>query len=287
MSRHLAALLPCRKRLHLQHGPIDLVIGADSRSHSRQRRSEVFSAAEHRFATILHELVAELDELRMGTDGRLDRFRSPVAQRMFDATTPFMHDLFITPMAAVAGAVADEVLSVMIDAAELQRAYVNNGGDIAIYLGGPNATYRAAIAGLNGGNIGSVELGGENKTYGLATSGTGGRSLSLGIADSVTALAPSAAAADAAATLIANSVDLSGDHSAIERRPAIEIDPDSDLGERDVVTSCGRLSLHDVERALSRGEARACEFQEKGLVKGAALFLQGQSRVVSMNLALD
>ncbi len=287
MTRHVAALLPCRKRLHLQHGPIDLVIGADSRSNSGRCRKEAFSAAEHRFATILHELVAELDELRRDTNGRLNRFRSPVARRMYDATSSFAHDLFITPMAAVAGAVADEVLSVMIDAADLQRAYVNNGGDIAIYLGGPNATYRAAIAGLDGGNIGSVELGGDDRTYGLATSGKGGRSLSLGIADSVTALAPSAAAADAAATLIANSVDLAGDHSAIERRPAIEIDPDSDLGERDVVTSRGRLRRHDVERALSRGAARACEFQEKGLVAGAALFLQGQSRVVSMNLALN
>ena len=287
MSRHVAALLPCRKRLHLQHGPIDLVIGADSRGNSERCRRVAFSAADHRFATILHELVAELDELRQDTDGRPDRFRSPVARRMFDATSPFAHDLFITPMAAVAGAVADEILSVMIDATNLRRAYVNNGGDIAIYIGGPSAAYRAAIAGLDGGNIGSVELRGENKTYGLATSGTGGRSLSLGIADSVTALAPSAAAADAAATLIANSVDLSGDHPAIERCPAIEVDPDSDLGERNVVTSCGRLCRHDVERALSHGEARACEFQGKGLVTGAALFLQGQSRIVSMNLALN
>ncbi len=287
MSRHVAALLPCRKRLHLQHGPIDLVIGADGRSNSGQGRREAFSAAEHRFATILHELVAELDELRRGADGQSNGFRSPVALRMFDATSPFAHDAFVTPMAAVAGAVADEILSVMIGAIDLQRAYVNNGGDIAIYLGGPRSTYRAAIAGLDCENVGSVELGGDNKTYGLATSGTGGRSLSLGIADSVTVLAPSAAAADAAATLIANSVDLAGDHPAIERRPAIEIDPDSDLGERDVVTSRGRLCRHDVERALSHGEARACEFLKYGHVTGAALFLQGESRIVSMNLALN
>ena len=286
MSRHVAALLPCRKRLHLQHGPIDLVIGADDRSSSGQSRTEAFSAAEHRFATVLHELVAELDELRQGTDGRPNGFRSPVARRMFDATSPFAHDVFVTPMAAVAGAVADEILSAMIDATDLQRAYVNNGGDIAIYLGSPRTTYRAAIAALDCSTIGSVELSGSGKTYGLATSGKGGRSLSLGIADSVTVLASSAATADAAATLVANSVNLAGGHPAIERRPAAEIDPDSDLGARDVVTSCGQLCRHDIELALSHGEAHAREYLTKGLVTGAALFLQGQSRIVNMGLAL-
>lgn len=286
MSRHVAALLPCRKRLHLQHGPIDLVIGADDRSSSGQGRTEAFSAAEHRFATVLHELVAELDELRQDTDGRSNGFRSPVARRMFDATSPFAHDMFVTPMAAVAGAVADEILSAMIGATDLQRAYVNNGGDIAIYLGGARTTYRAAIAALDCSTIGSVELSGSGKTYGLATSGKGGRSLSLGIADSVTVLASSAATADAAATLVANSVNLAGGHPAIERRPAAEIDPDSDLGERDVVTSCGQLCRHDIELALSHGEAHAREYLAKGLVTGAALFLQGQSRIVNMGLAL-
>lgn len=286
MSRHVAALLPCRKRLHLQHGPIDLVIGADDRSSSAQGRTEAFSAAEHRFATLLHELVAELDELRQRTEGQPNGFRSPVARRMFDATSPFAHDVFVTPMAAVAGAVADEILSAMIDAADLQRAYVNNGGDIAIYLGGPGTTYRAAIAALDCSAIGSVELSGSGKTYGLATSGKGGRSLSLGIADSVTVLASSAATADAAATLVANSVNLAGGHPAIERRPAAEIDPDSDLGARDVVTSCGQLCRHDIELALSHGEAHARAYLTKGLVAGAALFLQGQSRIVNMGLAL-
>ena len=41
---------------------------------------------------------------------------------------------YVTAMASVAGAVADEILSVMRDAADLDRIYVNNGGDIALYL---------------------------------------------------------------------------------------------------------------------------------------------------------
>ena len=43
-------------------------------------------------------------------------------------------EYYVTAMASVAGAVADEILSVMRDAAELDRIYVNNGGDIALYL---------------------------------------------------------------------------------------------------------------------------------------------------------
>ena len=66
---------------------------------------------------------------------------------------------------------------------------------------------------------------------GVATSGWRGRSFSLGIADAVTVLAATAAAADAAATIIANAVDLPG-HPAIARRPASELEDDSDLGDR-------------------------------------------------------
>ena len=55
---------------------------------------------------------------------------------------------------------------------------------------------------------------------GIATSGWRGRSFSLGIADAVTVLAATAAEADAAATMIANAVDLPGhpgDHARAGR----------------------------------------------------------------------
>ena len=284
MAQHVAALLPCRQRLHLQHGPIDLIVGADGRSGSDQCRTLAFSAADQRFATMLAELVDELEALRQRTSGLTNRFQGAVARRMAAATAPFAGETFVTPMAAVAGAVADEVLSAMVGASDLERAYVNNGGDIAVYLDGPHARYRAAISGLDGEQIGSLELSGSEQNWGIATSGTGGRSLSLGIADSVTVLASSAAQADAAATLVANSVDLARDHPAVERHPACEIDPDSDLGERRVVTSCKRLGGRDIDDALARGEERARRFLAKGLLAGAALFLQGHSRLVSMNL---
>ena len=89
-------------------------------------------------------------------------------------------------------------------------------------------------------DAGRVAIEAADQVRGIATSGRHGRSLSFGIANSVTVLAKSAAMADTAATLIANAVDLPG-HPAVERRPASSLRDDSDLGERLVVTGVGDL----------------------------------------------
>lgn len=264
----VAALLPGGERLHLQYGPIDLIIGADG------DRSAAFSAAAQRFETVLEELVAELPLLRRAV-GEAPRGR--IARRMYQAVHPH-GGVFVTPMAAVAGAVAEEVLAAMVSAAPLTRAYVNNGGDIALHLTGA-ARFRMAIAGLDNARLGEIDIAAADPVRGVATSGQGGRSLSLGIADSVTVLAGSAAAADVAATLIANAVDLPG-HGAVRRVAARERDPDSDLGDRPVVTHVGPLTTAEVAAALSNGAHVAQDMLKAGLIHAAALFLRGQSRIV-------
>ncbi len=264
MTGPVAAPLP-GGRLHLQHGPIDLVIGADG------AREAAFRAAAARFETVLEELVAELPVLRRAAGPEVT---GPVARRMRAAVLPHAEAVFVTPMAAVAGAVADEVLAAICGAAEPGRAYVNNGGDIALRLA-PDRRFSAAIRGLRGDGLGRVEIGAEDRVGGIATSGRGGRSLSLGIADSVTVLAANAAAADAAATLIANAVDLPG-HPAIRRRPAREIDPESDLGARAVVTGLGPLAPGEVAEALARGQAEAAAMRARGLIRAAFLCLSGE-----------
>jgi ApbE superfamily uncharacterized protein (UPF0280 family) len=187
------------------------------------------------------------------------------------------HPEFITPMAAVAGSVADEVMAAMCAAADLDKAYVNNGGDIAIHLA-PGSEIRAAIAGTGHGFADRLLICADDPVRGIATSGWRGRSFSLGIADAVTVLAKDAAAADAAATLIANAVDLPG-HRAIVRQPANELSPDSDLGDRRVTTAVRPLSADDVARALDSGAAAAEEYRRRGLIVAAALFLAGDTRV--------
>ncbi len=247
------------ERLHLHHGPIDLVIGVEGPA-----RDACFAVAVERFEGLLEQLVEELAALRRPIAENI-YFRGPVAQRMQRAVQPHTH-VFVTPMAAVAGAVADEILAAIVDRHDPPKAYVNNGGDIAIHLRG-KATFRAL------GASGQINITADDPIRGIATSGRRGRSHSLGIADAVTVLAPTAAAADVAATLIANAVDLPG-HLAITRTPACDLSPDSDLGGQLVTTDVGPLSRRDIAQALARGQAIAQKMIDDGLIDDASLALQ-------------
>jgi ApbE superfamily uncharacterized protein (UPF0280 family) len=258
-------------RLHLQDGPIDLIVEAFG-----AEVDAAYRAAAERFVTILDELCAELPLLRSG----VARPEGVVARRMWDSVQPFARDVFITPMAAVAGAVAEEVLGAMTGAARLQRAYVNNGGDIAIALA-PGEALRIGMVDRpdRPSLFGALVVAAEQPVRGIATSGWRGRSFSLGIADAVTVLADTAAMADAAATVIANAVDLPG-HAAIARRPARDLAPDNDLGERLVTVAVGPLTEAEKERALEHG-CRAAEMcLERRLIRAAALHLGGLTRQV-------
>lgn len=257
-------------RLHLQHGPIDLVIDVEG------DRQAAFAAAEARLETVLAELMAEIDLLRLANGKRPT---GKIAQKMWDSIQE--HNGFVTPMAAVAGAVSETILEAMRNASDLRRAYVNNGGDIALHLSG-DATFNVAMAGVDGTGLGRITLSAQDKVRGIATSGQGGRSLSQGIADSVTVLASTASAADVAATLIANAVDLPN-HPAVGRARANQIIEDSDLGERHVVIGVGDLSNSEISSALERGAQRAQEMQNHGLIQAASLHLRGQSKQIEMN----
>jgi ApbE superfamily uncharacterized protein (UPF0280 family) len=267
-----------QRRWHFQHGPIDLVLAGDGPG-----ASAACERAWRRFGTLLEELVAELALLRRPVAAAAG-VRGPVARRMVAACWPH-RDRFITPMAAVAGAVADEVLAAMTDGGSgVSRAYVNNGGDIALHLG-PGATFRVGLvtgdAMRHGHRLaldGEFELAAALPVRGVATSGWRGRSWSLGIADSVTALARDGAAADAAATMIANAVDV--DHPAITRARACDVADDTDLGERLVTTAVGPLPEEAVAEALAHGTAHARAFVARGHVWGAVLALHSRTRVV-------
>jgi len=264
------------RRWHFQHGPIDLVLEAfgDGAGTAVER-------GWRRFETVLEELVAELPTLRRPV-AETAGLAGPVARRMRAACWPF-RERFITPMAAVAGAVADEIVDAM--GAETPRAYVNNGGDIALHLA-PCERLRVGLvadpdrATRHGHRFpldGAFEVDAAMPVRGVATSGWRGRSWSLGIADSVTVLAASGAAADAAATMIANAVDVAS--PAIERRRACDVDDDTDLGERLVTTGVGPLPDEAVATALANGAALAGELGSAGLIWGAVLALQGRFRV--------
>ena len=256
-----------RDRLHLHEGPIDLVLKAWGPG---AREAEARAVA--RFRGMLAELVGELGVLRSAGPWVL---QGSVARVMAAAVDPY-RPAFITPMAAVAGAVAQAVLAAMVDGPGVTRAYVNTGGDIALHLG-LGERFDVAIAARPGWPD-RVTVRATDAVRGIATSGWGGRSQSLGIADAVTVLARTAAMADAAATMIANAVDLPG-HPAVQRRRAVEVKADSDLGARLVTVGMGALTPDEVARALARGQAAAAAYRARGLIEGAALFLQSAVRL--------
>ena len=288
-------------RWHFQHGPIDIVIGAHGEPAAVRQAHE---AAWRRFETVLEELVGELPMLRRAIpcDAPLPPADQPlkgaIARRMWNACVPYRAD-FITPMAAVAGSVAQALIASYVRPG-VDRAWVNNGGDIALYLT-PGQSLRVGLfadlahweAALNQVNRGSggelegdsqcdegiatdaqCEINFEMPVRGIATSGWRGRSFSLGIADSVTVLAQTAAMADAAATSIANAVNVA--HPGIVRRPACDIRDDSDLGEMLVTVDVPRLSGADVRGALRAGQHQAKSLQQRGLIESAVLVCQGQ-----------
>jgi ApbE superfamily uncharacterized protein (UPF0280 family) len=271
------ALLPDGKRLHLQHGPIDLVIEAKG---GEGEVRAAYEAAARRFTGLLDELCEELIELRRAADPIRCPLKGVVARRMHAAVAPFAAEHFITPMAAVAGSVAEEILGAMLRAARLDRAYVNNGGDIALHLtGGEQFTIGLIDRPDHHGVMQTINVEADDPTRGIATSGRHGRSFSLGIADAVTVLAKTASQADAAATIIANAVDLPG-HPAVIRCPANELQPDSDLGTRLVTRDVGALQQSEIDDALRAGVSRAQQLLAAGLIEGAALRLLGETAVV-------
>jgi ApbE superfamily uncharacterized protein (UPF0280 family) len=270
----IAAVLPDGRRRHFQHGPIDLVLEAFGEP------SEVRAAHDQAwgmFQTVLDELVAELPALRTPLDGH-PAVSGAIARDMVRACAAH-RGIFITPMAAVAGAVADAVLAAMTTNRRLDKAYVNNGGDIALFLApGQCLTTGLVTLGKTPALDGFSRIEARSPVRGIATSGWRGRSFSMGIADSVTVLARTGAIADAAATLIANAVDV--DDPAIRREPAAALAPDTDLGDRLVTVEVGPLPPAQVERALDCGVSRARDMRRRGLIVDALLVLQGHVRAL-------
>jgi ApbE superfamily uncharacterized protein (UPF0280 family) len=261
-------------RQHFQHGPIDLVLEA------RGAPDEVRAAGEQawaRFQPILDALVAELALLRAPLGDAYPLAKEPVARRMIAACWPHRGQ-FVTPMAAVAGSVADEILLALRAGRILRSAYVNDGGDIAVWVA-PGETLNAGIAHdpIRRALGAAMAI---DRPCGLATSGWKGRSQSLGIADAVTVVAADAAAADAAATLIANAVDV--EHPAVRRLPACAVKHDSDLGARLVTVDVGPLPQNEIATALRRGVDAAMAMLRNGLIHAALLALHGEVRAVGM-----
>lgn len=125
---------------------------------------------------------------------------SGIVQKMIDASRKFG----VGPMAAVAGAISDSVLSRLLEKGA-SHAIVENGGDIAM------RNDRRVLIGIYAGSSPIKNLAFEidrmDDPLGICTSsGTVGHSLSFGCADAAVVIAENATIADAAATALGNEV---------------------------------------------------------------------------------
>ncbi len=180
----------------------------------------------------------------------------------------------LTPMAAVAGTVAEEVLD-FLKGEGLEFLSVNNGGDIAAFNHRPKPV-AIGIGDIRSGGPSPYVLGIQGLAeFGVATSGFGGRSFTLGLADMVSVVARSAPVADAAATFICNRTNV--EHASVVRRKAAEIDPSTDIPEEMVTVRIGELSPEAVREALSKGKVAAERLKSERRILDAVIALKGEA----------
>lgn len=262
-------------RLRVEWGPVSLVLAA------RWAGAPPPDGLEAGGRGAL-EFLEELAAYRRLLAADVRRIRNPAAlpasvRSLVEAARPFAGE-FVTPLAAVAGAVADRVADLLAERGAAW-AVVSNGGDVALRLAPGEAASVGLVPRVDAAEpVVQVQVTAEDGVGGAATSGFGGRSHTLGIADAVTVFAERAAPADAAATIAANAVDV--DSPAVTRLPAEELDPETDLRGLRVTRAVGPLTRGEIDRALDRGAAWVRTRVEEGLVRGAVLSLQGHWRTV-------
>ena len=248
-------------------GPMRLAIRAWQ--NSRPRIDLCRQAAEASFAC-LEAVAAHKTALSRFAPNISVLPENPLARRMIESVRA-IGDMDLTPMAAVAGTIADAVADWIFERGPTK--VVDNGGDIAIRLAAGEAATVGIRPRINRIDISHIaRLDDRSSSWGVTTSGVGGRSFTRGIASAVTVIAENASIADAAATSIANACIVTDDN--IHQRPAEQIDPNTDLVDKMVTVSIGKLTLAKRKAAQTKALQRAEELVNSGVIVGA-LICQG------------
>jgi hypothetical protein len=249
-------------------GPLRLVIRAWSQKLqllklARQAAEESISYLERiaRFRSLLSRPVPQIEDLP----------EDELALGMIN-NTRVIGDDDLTPMAAVAGTIADAVADWLFEKGAT-RVIVENGGDIAIRLAEGETATVGVRPQVNSRHISHlIRLDGGQASWGVTTSGVGGRSLTRGIASAVTVLAANASVADAAATAIGNACFV--EDSSIIQAPAESLDPNTDLAGLAVTTKVGELLPEKVLMAIESARQKAEMLSQQKIIRGAFIALQ-------------
>jgi len=251
-------------------GPMRLVISSFV-GRVPQREMNV-DAARYAFST-LEKIGQWREKLSHACPHIPNQIEEPLALEMVCSALT-VGDADLTPMAAVAGTIADAVADYLADRG-MTKAIVNNGGDIAIRLRGENSATVGIREDVRSHEFSHViRLGSERASWGVATSGLGGRSLTRGIASAATVIAQKASIADAAATAVGNA-------SFVEDRQVIQenaekIDPATDIPGIAATCKVGPLKEETRSLSLQRALRRAAELVERKIILGAGVVVDGR-----------
>lgn len=208
----------------------------------------------------------------------------PLGRKMWESVA-LVGDPDLTPMAAVAGSIADSVADFLAERG-MTKVIVENGGDIAFRLARGERISVGVRPRVDRKELTHcLKLDGTNTSWGVATSGLGGRSFTRGIAWSATVLATSASKADAAATAVANATWVPCAH--VKRAKAGELDPGSDIAKLEVTLDVGKLPLDVATKGLEKGLAKALGLKAQGVIEGAFLCVGSLSGSIGLEDILE
>jgi len=255
----------------IECGPMRLVI--DARVGKVAQPQQALRAADE--AVRFLEGVATVRPF-LGRDyrGFTRQITDPLALKMV-ASIQAVGDEDLTPMAAVAGTIADAVADFLFERG-MTRVLVDNGGDVAIRCCDGEPVTVGIRPNVESERIAQVMvLGPERTAWGIATSGLGGRSLTRGVLEAATVVAADASLADAAATAVANASYV--EDSAVVQAPAEAIDPHTDIAGLRVTAGVGPLPEEKKNQAVNQAIRRAEKLIDNNIVLGAFVACQGRT----------
>jgi ApbE superfamily uncharacterized protein (UPF0280 family) len=256
-------------KMFLEIGPASLVIIGEKDGEPYEFQKEKLV---QKVKSILGEIREFLPVLKQKAYKIKNTKHMPDVPRKMVEAVKAIDEASLTPMAAVAGAVADAIKKFLKNEG-LDLVSVNNGGDISIF-NKKGRCLKIDIGDIHTGESSPYMLNIEQLIdFGLATSGFGGRSFTLGLADSVTVIAATGAVADAAATFICNCTNTESDQ--VVRQKASEIDSLTDIPDDNVTIIIGQLNDRDILKALDNGLSIAANNKNKKHIYDAILKLRG------------
>jgi len=252
-------------KVYFHHGPASIVVIADKNG---EPLTDLCCQAYAVIDSCLSELAQALPLLRFYPSGDLSDMPEGLPRRMMQAVLD-IGEPTLTPMATVAGAISDTVAD-WIFAQGADRVIVNNGGDIAIRLAHGKSVKMGIVSSIAHGSIDrSVMIRAEDGIGGVATSGFGGRSMTRGVAQAVSAFASNCTLADALATHLANCSYVNAPQ--VETAKAGSVDSTSDIKDLDIVIKIGMLDRKDVKQAISQVKREVMkQFKNKNLIAACA-----------------